>query len=269
MAILLYSPVTEAKNTHHSINLKEELNNSFRARVYFSNEVPVNGVAKEGRDFFIDPAYGSFLYVVVDNYPNNLNVSQLNVKVYKTEGLQNKMVEEKTYDINGSLYYTYIKYTFHSAGSYTFDIYTAGGEFLGSGNVILKQNTASPAALETRSNANTTSYAKSRVYFSTDVPSYGVAKDIKAFKLKPGGGFVYTIVDNYPNNFNVSSLKVYMYKLVGSNYIKRDEATYNIDGGYYFTFFKYTFNESGDYKFVVYDVNNKYVNTGYVKLTWE
>jgi|GEM_PF-2624226 len=265
-----------------TVEAKKEITTSdhgetpLRSRVYFSYEVPVNGIAKEGKEFFIDPVNGSFLYAIVDNYPNNFNVSQIKAKIYKADGLQNKFIEEKTYDINSSLYYSYIKYSFYSAGTYTFDIYTSSGEFLGSGSVSVKlktatTNTSAEAKTSGTSSTNGTSidpYIKSKVYFSTEVPSYGIAKDVKAFDIKPGGGFVYVIVDNYPNNFNVGSLKMYMYKMINGQYEKRDEVTYTINSNYYFTYFKYTFTDAGQYKFVVYDVNNKYVNTGYVTINW-
>lgn len=251
---------------------------STRARVYFSTQVPVNGVATEGKEFYIDPAKGSFVYVVVDNYPTPFNFSQLKVKVYKADGLQNKMVEEKSFDINATLYYTYIKYSFFEAGTYTFDLYSTANEFIGSGSISIKKNntvatntSAEAKSSGTSSSTSTTTsdpYAKSKVYFSTDVPSFGIAKDVKSFDVKPGGGFVYVIVDNYPNNFKVSSLKLYMYKMIDGKYEKRDEVTYTINSNYYFTYFKYTFTDAGQYKFVVYDVNNKYVNTGFVTLNW-
>lgn len=81
-------------------------------------------------------------------------------------------------------------------------------------------------------------------------------------------GFIYTIVDNYPTNFKVRLLKLYMYKLVDGKYELRDEAAYNINGDYYFTYFQYTMKESGKYKAVVYDGGGRYVNTGYVTITW-
>lgn len=242
------------------------LQNNFRARVYFSNEVPVSGVAKEGKEFTID-ANGSFLYVVVDNYPTNFTSSQLRVKVYKTNSsLQLVSFDDKNYDINTGYYYTYIKYSFYSAGTYTFDVYTGGGDFIGSGSVVINMNSSSSSS---STSSSSDPYSKSRVYFSTEVPSYGIAKDVKNFTIPRGGGYVYAIVDNYPTNFNITSLKLYVYKSIGGSYELQDEKTYTINGNYYFTYFKWTFDDAGDYKFVVYDGNDKYVNTGYVSIGWQ
>ena len=233
------------------------------ARVYFSNEIPVDGIAKEGKLFYIQPG-GNYLYVIVDNYPSALNHSKLKVNVYKTENLLSVKTDEKIYDINGNFSYTYLKYNFYQAGWYNFDVYSIEGDYLGTGTVEIKfQN---PSYSSSVSSADP--YANSRVYFSTNVPLYGVAKDIKSFKMQPGGGYVYVIVDNYPHQFKVKSLNVYVYKYVNGEYVKRDAATYTMNGKTDFTWFKYDFYESGDYKFVVYDAKNRYVNTGLVSIGW-
>ncbi len=237
--------------------------NDIAPHIYFSNEIPVSGIAKGGTSFDIDPA-GSYLYLVLDNYPNNFNYDQVQVKVYKTTNGTNEKYDEKTYNISTSLYYTYITYTFYTAGYYIFDIYDKYGTFVGGASVSINyKNGSSPVTT-----SSTDTYAKSKVYFSTDVPYYGIAKDIKAFKMKSGGGFIYVIIDNYPVNFNVSYLKMYTYKLVDGNYVKQDQANYDINANNYFTYFKYNMYLSGDYKFVFYDAQDRYVNTGYVTITW-
>jgi len=230
------------------------------ARVYFSNEIPINGIAKEGKLFYIQPS-GNFLYVIVDNSPSSLNYSKLRVKIFKTGNLVTAKSDERVYDVDGSLSYTYIKYNFNDAGWYSFDVYSIEGDFIASGTVEIKF---------TSSNVSSTvdPYLNSRVYFSTEPPVNGIAKDVKAFKLKPGGGYIYVVVDNYPQAFNVKSLNVYVYKYVNGEYVKRDGAVYTMNAKTDFTWYKYDFYESGDYKFVVYDANDRYVNTGNVTITW-
>lgn len=261
LTLFIFNLSEARSNNNLSIDITQK---NFRARVYFSNEVPVAGVAKEGKEYNID-ANGSFLYVIVDNYPNNFGFSQIKVKVYKTgDNLQLKTHDERTYDINGSLYYTYIKYSFYSAGTYTFDIHTTGGELLGSGSVII--NMKSSGGSTNASNGDP--YAKSKLYFSTEQPSDGVAKDVKTFNIGSDGGYVYTVIDNYPTNFTNSKLKIYIYRSEGGTYVKKDEKTFDINTSYYYTWFKYTFYNAGDYKFVAYDGNDRYINTGYVTINW-
>lgn len=264
---LLCFHFSNAGNRIESSQLNQSSPN-FRARVYFSTEVPVNGVAKEGKEFTIDPTNGSYLYIVIDNYPTNFTSSQLKVKIYKTNSaLQLVSFEDKNYDINTGYYYSYIKYSFYSAGTYTFDIFTARDEFIGSGTVVINASSSSSGTSNTSSSSDP--YSKAKLYFSTETPSYGVAKDVKKFTIDRDGGYVYTVIDNYPTNFPSASLTVYIYKYDGSSYVKKDEKTYDINTSYYYTYFKYTFREAGDYKFVAYDGRDKYVATGYCTVNWE
>lgn len=251
---------------HPVVSLKHQ-SGKFRARVYFSSEVPVSGVAKEGKEFTIDPTNGSYLYVIVDNYPTNFTSGELKVKIYKTNGsLQLVSFDDKTYDINTGYYYTYIKYSFYSAGTYTFDIFTGRDEFIGSGSVVINE---SGSRSSSSSSSSTDPYAKAKLYFSTETPSYGIAKDVKKFTIDRDGGFVYTIIDNYPTNFPNSTINLYVYRYEDGSYVKKDEKTYTVNTGYYYTYFKYTFTNAGDYKFVAYDGNDRYVGTGYATIDWQ
>jgi hypothetical protein len=203
--------------------------------------------------------------VIIDNYPTNFTSSQLKVRIYKTNSsLQLISFDEKNYDINTGYYYTYIKYSFYSGGTYTFDVFTSRDEFIGSGSVVLSEGSSGSSSTSSSSGP----YAKAKLYFSTETPSYGIAKDVKKFVIDRDGGYVYTIVDNYPTNFPSSTMTIYIYRYEGSAYVKKDEKTYDINTGYYFTYFKYTFTNAGDYKIVAYDGNSRYISTGYVTIDW-
>src|SRR6185295_4125269 len=104
--LLLHTQARTAKDTY---------NHDVGARVYFSNEIPLNGIAKESKLFYIQPG-GNFLYVIVDNSPSSLNYSKLRVKIFKTENSVPVKSDERVYDIDGSLSYTFIKYSFYDAG---------------------------------------------------------------------------------------------------------------------------------------------------------
>ncbi len=261
--LLLHAEARITKDTCSDAGINSHERKEVGARVYFSNEIPIDGIAKEGKLFYIQSG-GNFLYLIVDNYPSALNYSKLKVKVFKTENLLPVKTDEKIYDVDGSYSYTYIKYTFYDAGWYSFDVYSVAGDFIGTGTVEIKINNSNYSSTVTDADP----YSNSRIYFSTDPPVSGIAKDVKAFKLKPGGGYIYVIIDNYPHAFTVKSLNVYMYKYINGEYIKRDAATYTLNGKTDLTWFKYDFYESGDYKFVVFDTKNRYVNTGILTISW-
>jgi len=267
-ALLLTNNLSEV----YGKNIKKEYQkNAFATRVYFSNQVPVAGIAVEGSVFDIDPTNGSFLYLIIDNYPDNFTYDQVQIKVYKTTNGVNQSYDNQTYNISTSQYFTYIKYSFYTDGDYIFDVFNKYGTFMGTGKVKINYKGTSAQATPINSTSSSSSsssdpYIKSKVYFSTEVPFYGIAKDVKSFKINRKGGYVYVIIDNYPNNFNISTIKVYVYKKKKGDYVSFDVATYDISANNYFTYFKYTFDDEGDYKFIVYDGNSKYINTGYVEI---
>jgi hypothetical protein len=91
--------ICAADNTSAHLELKE----TFSARVYFSNEVPVDGLAKEGELFYIKPE-GSFLYLIIDNYPDPIRYNKVRVYVYKSIGGAAVKIDEANYNIDGSFY---------------------------------------------------------------------------------------------------------------------------------------------------------------------
>lgn len=101
-----------------------------KARAFVSVEVPVAGVAKESKSIVINRDKGSYAYIVLDNYPNNLNTSQITLKSYRKINGSYEKLKEENYDISADNFYTYIKYSFYTAGDYAFDIYDKGGTFI-------------------------------------------------------------------------------------------------------------------------------------------
>ena len=104
------------------------------------------------------------------------------------------------------------------------------------------------------------------VYFSNVVPVNGLATESKSFDIKPGGGFAYLIVDNYPNNFTYDKLKVKVYKTVNGAYQNFDSKTYSISTGSYYTYIKYDFYSIGNYTFDVFDKNGAVLGTAVVDI---
>jgi hypothetical protein len=239
--------------------LKTGINNQLSARVYFSTQIPIDGIAKESKVFYIDPN-GSFAYVIVDNYPSSIAYNKLKVLVYKTINGLPERVDERFYDVDGRLTYTYIKYSFFSTGSYIFDVFSENNTFIGTGKVEIL-NSTTPISTNPKMSGP-------RVYFSTQVPIAGIASDVRSFVLQPGGGFVYVVVDNYPNNFNARSLRLFVHRYEGGRYRRVDKRTYDINGDLYYTYFTYTFRLSGDYRFDVYDSKDRFINSGYVTISW-
>lgn len=267
--LIVFVYCANAKSIQQEILSSKTEHSTLAAHVYFSNQVPVAGIAAEGKEFDIDPANGSFVYLVIDNYPNNFTYSQIRMKAYRTVDGVKQEYDDKTYDINMTLSYTYIKYSFYKDGYYDFDVYDKSGNLIGSASCTIYYKKASS---QTTTTSSTDPYSGSRVYFSTQAPiGTDFVKDVKVFDIKHSGGYVYVITDNYPNYFTIKSVKLYVYKKEHGDYKETDIQTYNMKENFhdYLFYFTYTFRDKGEYKFVVYDELNRYINTGYVTIKFK
>ena len=57
------------------------------SKVYFTNDVSDDGtIGPEGTSYNINKDKGSYVYCVVDNYPNQLNTEEMVVDIYKKNG---------------------------------------------------------------------------------------------------------------------------------------------------------------------------------------
>lgn len=114
--------------------------NFSQSKAFVSTQVPVSGIAKESRTITIDRDKGSYAYIVLDNYPTNLNIKQLTLKVYRKVNGKFEKIDVKTYDISPDTYFTYIKYSFYIAGDYAFDMYDSSDQFINTANVTVNYN---------------------------------------------------------------------------------------------------------------------------------
>ncbi|HEY6161962.1 MAG TPA: hypothetical protein VI112_12085 [Bacteroidia bacterium] len=116
-----------------------------------------------------------------------------------------------------------------------------------------------------------TDYSKARVYFTNDVSDDGTIGDEGTSYIinKKKGSYVYCIVSNYPNPLNTEKFTVEIYKEEGSDYKLQETKYYNISRTTKTTYFKYTFHIKGEYKFTVYNEDNKLISSGYVTIKYK
>jgi hypothetical protein len=116
-------------------------------------------------------------------------------------------------------------------------------------------------------NNSSTDYSKSRVYFTNDVSDDGTIGDEgTVYNInKKKGSYVYCIVSNYPSPLGIEEFSVDIYK--GSKFV--ENKAFNISNTTKTTYFKYTFHEKGEYKFVVKTGDGKTINTGYVTIKYQ
>lgn len=235
------------------------------AKAYISIDVPISGVASEDKEIFINPTTGSYVYVIIDNYPTNFTVDQIVLKSYKKANDKYEKLKEETFNINKELYYTYIKYSFVSEGDYAFDVYDKNGIFIKSAFVKVSNKLNA-----TTENNKISPYKGVKVYCSVSVPERGMATESKTISIdRETGSYAYIVIDNYPNNFKVKSVELKSYKKVDEKWASIKNEKFDISTDYYFTFLKYIFYTSGDYVFDVYDENNEFIGTAYLTVNYK
>lgn len=269
MAFLLTSPVFSQVGGGGSSNYDN-------AKVYVSVDVPVKGVAEQDNSILINTEKGSYAYIVINISPSTFSVDGIKLKGYMKQNGKYEKFDEASYTITPGLAYTYIKYTFKDVGEYGFDIYDKNDVYIGTGYVVAKpksgssSNSGNTTTTTTTTNTNSSGkYAKAKVFCSLEVPVYGIATESKSIVISKNGSYAYMVIDNYPENFNVSGLNLKAYRKVDGQWVKETDEDYTIKSDSYYTYIKYSFYKAGEYAFDVYDDNKVFVGTGYVKVSVE
>jgi|GEM_PF-4594808 len=199
MVLLLLTSNTQARDRSNASNF-DKITKVTSAHVYFSTEVPVGGYAKEGKEFNIS-SDGGYVYLVVNNYPDNFNYDELQLKVKKTIGGTDQAFDNKTYTISSNVFSTYIKYSFFSSGNYIFDVYSKYGNLVGSASVTINvtsssSSSSSPSSSSSSSSPSSSSddciassykqYYNSKLGFSMCIPkdAYGVDEEDNKITVK-------------------------------------------------------------------------------------
>ncbi len=234
------------------------------SKVSFHNTISSDGILGETYSSFTILNDGlDFVYVQVSNYGEPLNTDGFIVDAYKKSGDTYTFVETKNFDIQSDKSASYFKYFPPSTGDYRLSVYTKNSAFINDGYVTfdLKNSSGEPKT-------GTGSYAKSKIKFTNDEAN--VLKPefyYKEFSIGNDGGYVYVVVDNYPEKLNTSEIIVDVWKKKEGKYdsfveTKRFTVTSTLD----YTYFKYTFSEDGDYKIMVYNKDQSLINSGFVTI---
>jgi len=241
------------------------------SKVTFHNTLSEDGILGKPTDSYSILEDGlDFVYTQVSNYGDPLNTEEFIVDVYKkSDDSYSSFVETKSFTISSDKSATYFKYFPPSAGDYRLSVYTKSSIFINDGYVtfLSKNGNTNSSTKETKTTSGS-SYAKSKINFTNDEANVLKSENYyKEFSIGKEGGFIYTVVDNYPDKLNTDQIVVDIWKKKGNKYdsfveTKRYDITSTLD----YTYFKYTFNETGEYKISVYAKDETWINTGYVTI---
>lgn len=264
---------TSNNNTSNNNNNNSNNNSSSdaytKSKVYCTDDIneDTKKIGDEVDAFTIN-SNGGWVWVVVTNSPNTLETEELIMDVYKKDanGEYKEFVETKRYTIKSSLNTTYFKYSFYKEGNYKLSVYNKNEKWINTAYVKISVKGGSSS-----SSGGSGDYSKSKVYFTNDVSDDGViGKEGSSYIInKSTGSYIYCVVTNYPGTFNTDEIIVDIYKKKGSEYKFVETKRYTIKSSLNTTYFKYSFYEKGDYKFAVYNKDSKWINTGYVTISYK
>lgn len=206
-----------------------------------------------------------FVYVQVNNYGEPMNTDAFVVDAYKKTNGTYVFVETKTFDVQSEKSASYFKYFPPATGEYRLSVYTKNFTFINDGYVTFNLKGSSTS---TSSKTGSSYYAKSKIHFTYDA-AYVLKSEYyyNEFSIGKEGGYIYVVVDNYPDKLNTEGITVEVWKKKGNKYDSFvEEKKFTITGTLDYTYFKYTFKETGDYKISFFTKDGAWINTGYVTI---
>lgn len=219
---------------------------------------------------------GSYVWVVVTNKPNTLNSLGIIMDVYKKDGGEYKFHETKEFDLSKkTLQTTYFKYSLYSAGDYKFKIYTKESKWINDALLSVditggdKKNNNSGGDKNNSSGA----YSGSEVYVAlglNEETGYLGEKTTAVDINQDKGSFVWIVVTNKPNTLNSLGIIMDVYRNDGGEYKFVETKEFDLSKkSLQTTYFKYSIYKKGDYKFKVYNKENKYINQALLNVGYQ
>jgi hypothetical protein len=243
-----------------------------KSQVYCTLDVKSDGTGDKVESLIVSSS-GSYAYFVVDNYPNNLNTDGLIVDVWKkaSSGSYTDFVETKEFDLGSSVTTTtYFKYSFYTAGDFKVMVYNKNSKWINSAYV----STSLSGNSGNNNSGGSGAYSGAKCFWTVDVDNLkgdgtGAEED-KSIIISANGSYAYLVVTNYPSTLQTLGLIVDVYKQDGSgNYTMVETKEYDLSSGLKTTYIKYSFYNKGEYKFQVYNKDQKFIGSGYVTVKFK
>ena len=226
--------------------------------------------------FYLDNNYSSTIYFKVSNSGKNLNTNKLIVDIYK-------MNSSGVYDFYATKYFdivdkdwVYFSYGFSSTGSYKVNVYNGISTWINTGYLTIndKNGSSTTATTTVTSNTSTTDYysgssvtAGTSMDFTTGYV-YGATGTFERKSLINKKILVYFKVSNGTKTINTSKLIVDYWKMnkSGSYDVYKTENWDLKNSTLDWVYFSYEFHDAGAYKVMVYNADQKWINTTYITI---
>lgn len=235
----------------------------------FCAGIDKNGKAIDPNSTWTIGKDGGFVYCLIDNKAP-LKSDQLIVDIYKKKGSDySKFVDTKYLDVESEWHYAYLKYTFYDPGEYKFNVYNKDEVWINTEYVTIesKNGTGKKFDYQYTNEVASDHYISSEITFCEDIDENGFAIGPgKVWEISKDGGYVYCLIDNKVE-FKTKELIVDIYKKERNDYSKFVETKrLDIKSNWAYTYFSYTFKEPGDYKYIIYNEDEVWINSATVRV---
>lgn len=269
--------------TSSSVSTVEVDYNSPSSTMYYSGSSVLAGtminrstgyVYEQGGPFYLNENNKLMVYFKVSNGTKKLGTSHLIAEMYK-------MNSKGTYDFYATkdIYITdhdwvYFTHIFKEPGSYKVSVYNSAKVWINNAYITINSSPTSGIGTVTDINtlADNTYYSGSSVVPGTyvDASSGYVTGMYGPFELKSGNNkklTVYFKVSNGDKKLNTTQLVVNIFKKnKKGNYEFLTKKYYNIKDYLNWVYFKYEFEEKGQYQVDVLNSDYTWINTAYVTI---
>jgi hypothetical protein len=236
-------------------------------RLYFCEDYTAEGEPTGIASSWTIPSDGANVYML---YKQSYNISTPTIYLYVDKMTDGTYKEYSTKALTPDKYKSWLvyDYKFTEIGSYKVTILDASKTTLATEYVTIDWSSDSYTEEEDEDYGDNFMY--SEVIFCTDVNSSGPTGTGTTFNInKSTGSYIYVYIKN-DKTFGTKGFKAHLYKKTsGDNYDFVNTSEWDISPDLTATYFKHTFYEKGDYKFILYTDEDAYINTGYVTIQYK
>lgn len=237
-------------------------------KLYFCSDYTASGEPTGISSSWVIKPTGGSVYMLYKNDGVNISTATINIYIDKLSGGSYTAYATKSVVPDKYKNWVLYDYTFTEAGDYKVTILDGSLNTLATEYCSVSIKDEGVSTSTTGSKLDQSYYTGSRVIFCEDVTTDGdpVTKS-DVFNIGRDGGYVYVLVD-HTGKFKTTELIVDVWK--GDGYSEFVETKrFTVEDYWVWTKFKYTFYSPGEYKIMVYNKDEVFINSGYVTINYK
>lgn len=223
-------------------------------QIFICQSVSENGKPVGSADVWKIGKSGGYINVLLSN-DKPLPKGVYYIMIDKKNGKDYQEYESKSVRINESKYWFSVSYTLKEPGDY--EVYITGPNQQNFGEERISVRTNEPESVKTIK----ADYSEASIIICEQVIAEKPIKAFNTISLAQRQGTVFFYLKN-KSSINSKMIIVEIYKKAGKEYDKLiDTKKFGMKPSWAYSFFKYKFKETGDYKIVIYNENKNIITS--------